>query len=238
MVEEDANMGGTGVAIEEREAASALRWWLESGVDTPIQELPRNWLERAPPPPVPADTARPARSDPATLEELRSWLTGSEGPLASRSKPVAPSGSEGAQVMVLCEPPTRDEIASGEPVGGESAALLNRMLAAIGMADSAYLANIACFHSPRGRLTPDELKACGDAARRHVALAKPKRLLLLGDAPCQALLGKPLAQARGHVHKVEGVRAVATYHPRQLLKRTSDKALAWKDLLLLAEEPN
>ena len=237
MVEEDADMGGTGVAIEEREAASALRWWLESGVDTPIQEVSRNWLERAAPP-VPAETASTVRADPSTLDELRAWLTGSEGPLASRSKPVAPSGSEEAEVMVLCEPPTRDEIASGEPVGGESAALLKRMLGAVGMADSAYLANIACFHSPRGRLTPDELKACGDAARRHVALARPKRLLLLGDAPCQALLGKPLAQARGHVHKVEGVRAVATFHPRQLLKRTSDKALAWKDLLLLTEEPN
>jgi DNA polymerase len=37
---------------------------------------------------------------------------------------------------------------------------------------------------------------------------------------------------------VEGVRTVATFHPRQLLKRPSDKALAWKDLLLLTEEPS
>jgi DNA polymerase len=42
--------------------------------------------------------------------------------------------------------------------------------------------------------------------------------------------------ARGHVHKIEGVRAVATFHPRQLLKRPSDKALAWRDLLLLMED--
>ena len=61
-------------------------------------------------------------------------------------------------------------------------------------------------------------------------MAKPKRLLLFGDGPSQALLGKPLSQARGHVHKVEGVRTVATFHPRHLINRPLDKSLAWKDL--------
>jgi uracil-DNA glycosylase len=55
-------------------------------------------------------------------------------------------------------------------------------------------------------------------------------------APSRTLLGKPLLEARGHVHKIESVRTIATFHPRQLLKRPSDKALAWKDLLLLIEE--
>ena len=79
-------------------------------------------------------------------------------------------------------------------------------------------------------------EACGEIARRHIALAKPKRLLLFGDGPAQAVLGKPLLQARGHVHKVAGVRTVATFHPRQLINRPSNKSLAWKDLLLLMED--
>ena len=78
--------------------------------------------------------------------------------------------------------------------------------------------------------------ACAEIARRHVALARPKRLLLLGDGPCVALLGKPLPQARGHVHKIEGVRAVATFHPRQLINQPSNKSRAWQDLLLLMED--
>ena len=82
----------------------------------------------------------------------------------------------------------------------------------------------------------DPLEDVAAIARRHVALAKPKRLLLLGDATCRALLGKPLTAARGHVHKIEGVRAVATFHPRFLLDRPSNKALAWRDLLLLMED--
>lgn len=229
-------MGGPGIAMDEREATSALRWWVEAGVDAALQEEPRNWFEgpaaRAPV----EDDAAPAPV-PADLESFRAWLSSSEGPLASgRAKPVLPLGAEGAEVMIIAEPPTREELASGRPITSEAAELLDRMLQAIGMEGSAYLANLACFQSPGPRLTAEQLQQCGDAARRHVALARPTRLLLLGEAPCRALLGKSLMEARGHVQKVEGVRSVATFHPRQLLKRPSDKALAWKDLLLLVEE--
>jgi DNA polymerase len=85
-------------------------------------------------------------------------------------------------------------------------------------------------------MSPADRDACAEIARRHIALAKPKRLLLLGDGPSQALLGKPLPLARGHVHKVEGVRTVVTFHPRHLVKRPLDKSQAWKDLLLLTED--
>ena len=57
-----------------------------------------------------------------------------------------------------------------------------------------------------------------------------------GDGPARALLGKPLPEARGHVHKIEGVRTVATFHPRSLINQPSNKARAWKDLLLLMED--
>ena len=112
------------------------------------------------------------------------------------------------------------------------------MLAAIGIApDEAYVASSSCFHAP-GRADDDgELRRLRRASPATISrLARPKRLLLFGDAPARALLGKPLAAARGHVHRVEGVRTVATFHPRWLLQRPSDKALAWQDLLLLMSE--
>lgn len=232
-------MGGMGVAIDVRVAASALRWWLEAGVDGAIQENPRNWLERQAAPQAPDGPDAPAIEPlPDSLEAFQHWLvTSPEAPLASaRSKPVLPQGVEDAEVMLLFDPPAREDLASGLPIGGEAAQLMERMLAAIGMAGQSYSANIACFHSPGARLSPKQLDQCGAAARKHVALAKPKRLLLLGDGPCQALLGKPLVAARGHVHKVEGVRTVATFPPGHLLKRTEHKRLAWQDLLLLTGE--
>lgn len=235
-----AVMGGDGVDDRTADAASALRWWLESGVDTLVQERPRNWLEASPPAAVaPQALAKPPL--PAHLEAFRTWLSSAaDAPLAAKgSRAVLPEGPEEAEIMLLAEPPGRDEAAAGRPIGGEAWELAVRMLAAIGLtADQAYVANIACFYSPGAKLTPEQLGDCGEAARRHVALARPKRLLLLGDAPARALLGKPLIEARGHAHVVEGVRAVATFHPRFLLSRPSEKSRAWSDLLLLMEEPS
>lgn len=231
-------MGGSGIAMDTREAASALRLWLEMGVDLATQETPRNWFERSAAPSAQLlDAPTAPQTLPENLQAFREWLSSAAAPLASaRSRPVLPQGAESAEIMLLSDPPSREELADGRPIGGEAAQLMERMLAAIGMSGQAYSANLACFYSSGARLSPKQLEECAAAARLHVALAKPKRLLLLGDAPSRTLLGKPLLQARGHVHMVEGVRTIATFHPRQLLKRPSDKALAWKDLLLLTED--
>ena len=181
----------------------------------------------------------PKQELPQTLEAFRNWLGDAPSlPLAQRnSRRILPKGIEAAQVMLLSDMPTPEDVADDQPIGGQTWDLTERMLAAIGLApEQAYVASLSCFHSPGTRLSGQDLEACAAIARRHIALARPKRLLLLGDGPSRALLGKPLATARGHVHKIEGVRAVATFHPRQLLQRPSDKALAWRDLLLLMEE--
>lgn len=232
-------MGGDEATLGKAEATSALRWWLESGVDSFVQEQPRNWL--APEQPAPPTVGeQPSRVPlPDNLEAFRGWLTSApEAPFGSvQSKAILPQGAEGAEVMLLAEMPGRDEAAAGRPIAGEAWELMQRMLAAIGFTpEQAYSANLACFYAPGTKLAPQQLAECADAARRHVALAKPKRLLLLGDAPSRALLDKPLLEARGHVHAVEGVRTVVTFHPRFLLTRPSEKARAWSDLLLLMEE--
>jgi DNA polymerase len=94
---------------------------LDAGVDVATQEEPRNWLERTPEI-RPLDPSTEPEPLPSTLEAFRQWLAGPDAPLASaRSKPVLPDGAEGAEIMLLCEPPTRDELAAGQPIGGEAA---------------------------------------------------------------------------------------------------------------------
>lgn len=237
-------MGGEAEVIGIAEARSALAWWLEAGVDVAVQEEPRDWLkpsapkvkaknpESAPPPNVAAPTHE-------TLTELQDWLASSaQLPLASgTARRIMPHGPENAAIMLLSEAPTLEDFAAGQPIGGESWELAKRMLAAIKIpVDQAYSASLSCFHVPGARMSPADRKTCAEIARSHIALAKPKRLLLFGDGPAQALLGKPLPQARGHVHKIEGVRTVVTFHPRQLINQPSNKSLAWKDLLLLMED--
>jgi uracil-DNA glycosylase family 4 len=236
-------VGGEVESIGVAEARSALAWWLEAGVDIAIQEQPRDWLRPAPPSAAPASepatVSNVAEPDAETLAALQSWLASSaQVPLASlSSKRILPHGPENAPVMLLSDGPTLEDAATGQPIGGESWALATRMLAAIGVAaDQAYSASLSCFHAPGARMTNEDREACAEIARQHVRLAKPQRLLLFGDGPCLALLGKRLVQARGHVHKIEGVRAVATFHPRHLINRPLDKHLAWRDLLLLMED--
>lgn len=233
-------MGGEQTELGIAEAKSAMAWWLEAGVDIAVQEAPRNWLKSTP---AAAAVQEPAEAFetavPQTLDLFRDWLaTATSLPLAtSVGRRVLPHGMEAAPIMLIADAPSSDDVAAGRPIAGEAWALTERMLAAIGIdAGEAYVAPLACFPSPGARLSAGELDACASLARRHVVLAKPNRLLLFGDGPARALLGKPLLQARGHLHKIEGVRTVATFAPRHLLKRPSDKALAWKDLLLLMED--
>ena len=239
-------MGGELESVGLAEARSALAWWLECGVDAALQEEPRDWLKPAPTPVVkPAAAAEAApvanvvQPSHETLSQLQQWLASSaQLPLATdTARRILPIGPENAPVMLLSDSPAVEDFAAGQPIGGEAWALATRMLAAIGLgADEAYVASLSCFHTPGTRMSKAEREACAEIARSHIRLARPKRLLLLGDGPCQALLGKPLVQARGHAHKIEGVRAVATFHPRHLLNQASSKALAWKDLLLLMED--
>jgi uracil-DNA glycosylase family 4 len=237
MAGENHRVGGDLDTIGAAEARSVLAWWVEAGVDVALQEQPRNWLKPAPPAkPVVAEAAPEAVPD--TLAEFRDWLGSSaQMPMARPgARRILPHGPEQAAVMLLSEAPSVEDAAAGQPIGGDCWLLTERMLKAIGLtADEAYSASLSCIHSPGARLDEKARAACGEIARRHIRLARPQRLLLLGDGPCIAVLGKRLVEARGHVHKVEGVRTVATFHPRHLINRPLDKSLAWKDLLLLME---
>lgn len=237
-------MGGDANSIGIAEARSALAWWLETGVDVAVQEEPRNWLKPVAPDPPPKAPEQVSTSNVApptheTLAELQDWLASTTLlPLASATaRRIMPQGPENAAIMLLSEAPTLEDFAAGQPIGGESWELAKRMLAAIKIpADQAYSASLSCFHVPGAKMSPADREACTEIARRHIRLVRPRHLLLFGEGPAQALLGKPLPQARGHVHKIEGVRTVVTFHPRALINQPSNKSLAWKDLLLLMED--
>lgn len=245
MPERDGGVGRNAGEIGLAEARSALSWWLDAGVDMAIAEAPRDWLKapaavHKPIPVAPAPAERPAHE---SLDQFRLWLEESDAlPLSGTSpRRVLPRGKVEAPVMLLAEMPdahiAADSASAGQPLSDESWQLAVAMLGAIGISgDDAYCASLSCFHAPGARLRGADLEACAEIAREHIRLARPQRLLLLGDAPCMALLGKNLPDARGHAHKVEGVRAVATFHPRHLIQRTLDKARAWEDLLLLMED--
>ena len=85
-----------------------------------------------------------------------------------------------------------------------------------------------------GRLSEAHIKALRPLLLRHLELAKPRKVLLLGDAPVQALLGQPAAKARDAAHDVQvggsNVPVVATIHPRLVAMKREWRPLIWADL--------
>jgi DNA polymerase len=117
------------------------------------------------------------------------------------------------------------------------------MLAAIGRdRASIYLAVFSPARALGGALNETAFASLADAAKRHVALAAPRQLLLMGEAPSRAFCGVSLNEARGKQrvlnHDGGTVSAIATFHPRFLLQQPRLKAQSWKDLQMLVEGMN
>ncbi|WP_265570722.1 uracil-DNA glycosylase family protein [Sphingomicrobium nitratireducens] len=240
----------SGAGIDQAGAAALLAWWRDAGVDVAVRENAPAWTDLIPataspvPQPAPSaapvaekadDAPRPAVRLPETLAEWPHWI---EAECTARgARAVLPQGIEGAPVMMLGDRPDRADLADGRPMGGAAGAMAERMLGALGLdPQAAYWALLDHGHVPGERLKNGEIEKLAPLARLHIGHAAPRRLILFGDAAARALTDKPLAKARGVLHHVEGIPAVATFHPRWLLERPQDKRLAWDDLLLLKSE--
>jgi DNA polymerase len=234
-------------------AESALSWWTEAGVDTLVDEAPRDWLKpraaaSAAAPGLAAAMAAvavetPDEALPGQLDLFQAWLASSDRlAFAAPSVPrICPAGDPASGLMILADMPTGEDCAAGTLISGEPGRLFERMLAAIGRdRDSVYLAALSCIRSPSGQLNSESMKSCAALARHHIGLAAPRAVLLFGDSCAKALLGLSVPQARGRWHELAThagpVKALATIAPRQLLESPRLKALAWADLQMLIEE--
>ncbi|MGH6613152.1 uracil-DNA glycosylase [Sphingomonas sp.] len=225
-------------------AASAIDWWREAGVDATIDEAPRNWLARVEPAPVEAisEVAAPFVL-PDTLDAFNTWRSGSDAPEAGWPEQMIPAqGAASSNLMVLVDLPEREDAAAATLMSGPVGRLFDRMLAAIGRdRASIYLAAVCTARPGSGRISPEIEERLNELVRHHVALAAPKRVLLLGNAPSRALLGADAARARGGLRTLNlkvgtvetEIEAVASFHPRFLLEKPAFKAEAWKDLQML-----
>jgi DNA polymerase len=82
--------------------------------------------------------------------------------------------------------------------------------------------------------TAEELSMLGPFVRRHIDLAAPEALILMGNFACQGLIGRRgITRLRGQWQDVAGRPAIPMFHPAFLLRRPAEKAKAWADLLEL-----
>ncbi|WP_162875409.1 uracil-DNA glycosylase family protein [Sphingomonas crusticola] len=218
-------------------AYSALDWWAEAGVDTLADDLPHNWLaQAAPAAPAVVTEAKPAAPAlPGTIQAFRAWmLTDASVPGAVRGR-IDAMGDHATGAIIVVDMPEAEDRTSGTLLSGEVGALFNRMLAAIKLSRAdIYLLPFSPARSTTGRVGDADLAALSPLLLHHLALAQPKRLLLLGDAPVQAVLRMPAAKAREIVHQVEiggrQIPTVASIHPRLVHLKRDYRPLVWDDL--------
>ena len=224
------------------EAASALNWWREAGVDVLVDDEARDWTARpaataqpdAPTRPAPAGP-EPEAPLPATIEAFLDWRYGAKAPEAAMGEPIIPAeGDVAAALMIVTDLPEFD---GGSPalLDGAAGKLFDRILGAIGQSrESIYLVPLCAARPITGQVPRDLEEKLGEILRHHIALAAPARLLLLGQATSRAVLGTDAdknPEGLTPFNYSGGQSAVvAIRHPRFLLNKPAMKADAWKDL--------
>ena len=153
-------------------------------------------------------------------------------------------GAPGAPVMVIGQAPGAEEDRQGVPFVGRAGQLLDRMLAAIGASERAFITNTVFWRTPGKREpTPAEQAVCMPFLERAIVLAEPKVLLLLGACAARSVLGsrENILQLRGRWmawRSADGeveIPALPIHNPGFLLQQPVAKKVAWHDLLLLHE---
>ena len=239
-----------------------LNWLVEAGADEAVAEEPVNRLvaKAAPVTPMPATAPRPAparapvpltgdmigdaqaaAASATTLAELKAALEAFEGCGLKRSatNTVFADGVPQGGIMLIGEAPGRDEDRIGKPFVGRAGQLLDKMLASIGLdrASNAYITNVINWRPPDNRdPTPEEAASCLPFLRRHIELADPQLIILLGAVAARHVVGisDGIMKLRGRwlEYRVGSsmVPLMPTLHPAYLLRQPAHKKLAWRDL--------
>lgn len=246
--------------MDSQSALAALQWQIEMGVTDAIGADPINRYaleakpkpapkaaNTAPPKPKEIDTvavAKAAADASNSLDALRDAL-GAYGHCELRNGArnlVFSDGDPAARVMIIGEAPGRDEDLAGKPFVGQAGQLLDKMLAAIGMdrahstpAQAVYITNVLPWRPPQNRdPKPDEVAMMMPFLTRHVALANPDLIVLMGNHACRAALGKAgITRLRGTWTSAFDRPALPMFHPAYLLRNPHAKRDAWADLLSL-----
>lgn len=269
----------TGLDARQRAMLAEMgvrHWWPQAAPDAPATQAaaaPVAATEPSVAPAVPAAPATPApapapapvvvapvpvvavaRPDIAQLDwdALQDTLRGCTACALSNGRcQVVPGVGDANRPdwLVVGEAPGEQEDRQGEPFVGAAGQLLDKMLAAMGLArgERVYITNVIKCRPPHNRNPePAEIAQCLPFLQRQIALLRPRGVLAVGRFAAQTVLGlagvddatraQPLGKLRGTVWRLptpDGeVPVIVSYHPAYLLRSPAEKAKAWADLCL------
>jgi len=217
----------------------------------PVSAAPADTLVAPASPVTPSPPASPQPDRTAqlagitSLDGLRDALQALEGCALKHtaSNMIFADGSPGAKLMVIGDVPGRDEDRIGLPLVGTDGQLFDRMLASIGLSrGDIYIVPLIPWRPPGNRTpTAEEMALLLPFMYRHVQLAAPQILLLLGGVTAKTVLppGGGILKLRGRWHDIDygdgtARPTLATLHPAYLGRSPAQKRLAFADLVALA----
>tara|TARA_B110000240_G_scaffold95807_1_gene108524 strand:+ start:247 stop:1014 length:768 start_codon:yes stop_codon:yes gene_type:complete len=235
-------------------ARESLEWQVELGVVDAIGDIPIDRydvpVEKPQPAFSPPTIMAPMSLDPVEVAEKSAAAAQNLAGLKQALKDyphcelqrgarnlVFNGGISGARVMILDEAPGREEDLYGLPFAGPAGALLDKMLAGIGLnrTENVYIGTVIPWRPTQNREPkPEEIAMMLPFLRRHVALAAPDVLICMGNISCSAILGKRgVKKLRGQWQDGLGLPVLPIMHPKTLLREPAGKKYAWEDLLVL-----
>ena len=154
-----------------------------------------------------------------------------------RTHIVFGEGAEHARLVFVGEGPGFEEDRSGRPFVGAAGALLDKIIAAMGLTRQAvYIGNIVKCRPPGNRNpTAAEIAACLPFLKRQLAAIRPRVICALGGVAAHSLLETeiPISRLRGQFHEVMGMAVMPTFHPAFLLRNPDRKRDVWHDMQLV-----
>lgn len=232
---------------------SLTGWWELAGLDSAVGDTAVNWL--ADDGPEKSQTAAaiatvvkkqaeplaaPAIAWPTNIAALRDMVTSGSNLPGNNYGPArfAPIGPETCEVMIISDLP--DILETREATTLANAALLHRMLAAIGIDTvDCYRSWLATSMPSTAEVPEQDLPELAAFMLYQIKLIRPKSVVILGSSACKALLGEELMNARAELRNINhdglNITTLTTFHPRTLIARPAIKKQAWKDLQMFAK---
>lgn len=195
--------------------------------------------------------ARSAAAVQASLDDLRRRYE-ADAPhknfVTAHTTIVFGEGNPCARLMFIGEAPGAEEDRTGRPFVGRAGQLLNKMIAAMGLArEQVYIANVLKTRPPDNATpTSDEIRLCAPYLFEQIAIVDPEVIVTLGLPATRALLDsvESMSRLRGRWAAFRApppsgraIPVMPTYHPAFLLRAytTENRAKVWSDLQMVME---
>ena len=196
-----------------------------------------------------SENARSLAEQCNTLDELRQALENFDGLSIKKTATnlVFADGNPNAEIMAIGEAPGANEDEEGIPFCGASGKLLDQILLSIGLDRkiNLYITNSIFWRPPANRKpTPEENAVCLPFVEKHIAILKPKLILLVGATAAATLLDstETISRLRTKFYQYKNrylqkaIPVAVIFHPSYLLRQPQQKKTVWFDLLKIKKE--